>query len=85
MTIGRSIYSADNKFLLTAGTALTDKHIASLKKWGIAAVYIDLGFLRDKLVKPFLSPATRQQTARELKSFFTHSQTASHLQRTREM
>ncbi|HUW64636.1 MAG TPA: HD-GYP domain-containing protein [Spirochaetia bacterium] len=85
MTIGQSIYSRDNKFLLTAGTTLTAKHVKSLNKWGIPAIYIDLGFLGDKSVKPMLSPETRQKTVRELESFLTHSEFASHLQHTREM
>jgi len=85
MKVVHDVRSRDSVLLLTAGTVLTSKHIASLHKWEVSAVYVDMGFLPPAAFEPFVSLATRQNVVRELSDFLRRSEHSSHLCRTPAM
>src|SRR5215208_4342946 len=70
MKLAEPIFDAYGRLLLAHETELTSEYLATLRKVGVAALYISDGDTSDIRVPPAVNPELRQKALRNLSDLF---------------
>lgn len=77
MKVAKAIYTSDGQILINRGVGLKPRYIDNLRKFGIAAIYVEDNLAVDVVVEDVIDEATRIEATKTVREFFINTQQSS--------
>lgn len=74
MKVAKAIYTSDGQILINRGVRLKPRYIENLRKFGIAAIYVEDNLAVDIVAEDVIDEATRREATKTVRKFFIDTQ-----------